>query len=210
MSKAKWARPGSTSAPRLPAADPLVFVKRKAANSAPNTSATVDRQAGSPSARRSSRQSPTTNDVSATTPRSKTASARSAQEDSAILRKKATTCSRVASNGGSPKDASAMIGTKTRTMPTSPAAPVARAMVVHGSRCDTCSVWPRPVTRMGETIGKPRSSAQGSGFSATDNFTRFTYTFWHGSLPSSGVVPITSRSGYHARWCTRVPVVPRQ
>ena len=62
--------------------------------------------------------------------------AASAQEASAVLRKKAETSSRVASNAGSPKDAIAMIGTKTSTMPTSPAAPVARAKVAHGSGCD--------------------------------------------------------------------------
>ena len=127
-----------------------------AANSAPKTSATVDRHGGSPSARRSSRQSPTMNNVSVTSPRSNTASAASAQDDSALLRKKAATSSRVASNAGSPKDASAMIGTKTRTMPASPAQPVTRANVAQGSGCDMGFSMARLRTRVSEWLVCPR------------------------------------------------------
>src|SRR5215211_2070457 len=96
----------------------------------------VERQGGSPSARRSSRQRPTMNHVSATSPNTATVFATSAQEDSAVLRKKAATSSRVASNSGSHKVVIAMIGTKSKTMPTSPAAPVARARAAQGSVCD--------------------------------------------------------------------------
>ena len=81
------------------------------------------------------------NHISATSPKRATVPAASAQEDSAVLRKKAAASSRVVSNAGSPKDDIAMIGVKTRTMPTSPAAPVARAKVAHGSGCDMSSVW---------------------------------------------------------------------
>jgi hypothetical protein len=82
------------------------------------------------------------NHVSATSPSRATAPAASAQEDSAVLRKKAAASSRVASNAGSPKEDIAMIGAKIKTMPASPAPPVARAKVAHGSGCDMGSVWP--------------------------------------------------------------------
>src|SRR5512133_3427354 len=92
------------------------------------------------------------NHVSATSPRRATVPAASAQEDSAVLRKKAATCSRVASNAGSPKEDTAMIGAKIRTMPASPAPPVARAKVAHGSGCDMGSVWPGHVTRASKRL----------------------------------------------------------
>jgi hypothetical protein len=56
------------------------------------------------------------NDVSATNPSRATVPAASAQEDSAVLRKKAAASSRVASASGSPKEDIAMTGAKIRTM----------------------------------------------------------------------------------------------
>jgi hypothetical protein len=57
--------------------------------------------------------------VSARSPNRATVFATSAQEDSAVLRKKAATSSGVASKSGSPKVVIAMIGTKSKTMPAS-------------------------------------------------------------------------------------------
>jgi len=80
------------------------------------------------------------NHVSPTSPRRATVPAASAQEDSAVFRKKAAASSRVASNAGSPKEDIAMIGAKMRTIPASPAPAVARAKVAHESGCDMGSV----------------------------------------------------------------------
>ena len=95
------------------------------------------------------------NHVSATSPSRATVPAASAQEASAVLRKKAAASPRVASNAGSPRVDIAMIGAKSRTMPASPAQPVARAKVAHGSGCDMGSVWPGHLTCVSEMASMP-------------------------------------------------------
>ena len=50
-----------------------------------------------------------------------------------------------------------MIGTKSRTMPASPAPPVARAKVTHGSGCDMGSVWRGHLARVSEMASMPQA-----------------------------------------------------
>ena len=49
-----------------------------------------------------------------------------------------------------------MIGTKIKTMPASPASPLARTNVAHRSGCDMGSVWRGHVTRV--SVGIARTS----------------------------------------------------
>jgi hypothetical protein len=104
-----------------------------AATSVPETSATVERQAGSSSTRRRRVVRPTTNQRKSSMPMAAVASA--APIHAVVpLRKNSAASSPEASKPGSPNVEMAMMGAKSRTTATRATRPVVRARLRHRSR----------------------------------------------------------------------------